>query len=63
MAPFKPKKPLSEAERQAKIQAEITRIKMPWKGQTFGLVLGLSLIELSFGKMVNLEFTKEVFTS
>ena len=36
--PFKQKKPLSQAELQERAQSEISRIKMPWKNQSFGIV-------------------------
>ena len=36
--PFKQKKPMTEQERAEKEHAEISRIKMPWKNQCFGIV-------------------------
>ncbi len=35
---FKKKKPLTEQELAQRAQSEISRIKMPWKNQSFGIV-------------------------
>ena len=35
---FKPRKPLTAEERAARERAEISRIKLPWKNQSLGIV-------------------------